>query len=78
MLWNILGWVGGGELSYKRLLGMCRWMGSHFDNWSDYNRVAFSIELLEWVHKFSDLGGKYGLKMERFLVKKIRKLLLNY
>ena len=21
---------GGGALSYKRLMGMCRWMGSHF------------------------------------------------
>ena len=35
---------GGGELPYKRLMGMCRWMGSHFDDWIDYSRVAFSIE----------------------------------
>ena len=39
---------GGGVLPYKRLIGMCRWMGSHFHAWSDYNGVAFSIELLEW------------------------------
>ena len=26
---------------------MCRWMGSHFHNWIDYDGVAFSIELLE-------------------------------
>ena len=26
---------------------MCRWMGSHLHDWSDYNGVAFSIELLE-------------------------------
>ena len=70
--------LGGGVLSYKRLLGMCRWMGSHFHDWSDYNRVAFSIGLLEWVHKFSDFWHKYGFKMGRFSVKKIRKLLLNY
>ena len=76
MLWNISGW--GGVLSYKRLLGMCCWMGSHFHDWSDYNRVAFSIGLLEWVHKFSDFWHKYGFKMGRFSVKKIRKLLLNY
>ena len=38
---------GGGGLSYKRLLGICRWMGSHFHDWSDYNGVAFSIELLD-------------------------------
>ena len=68
----------GVVLSYKRLLGMCGWMGSHFHDWSDYNRVAFSIELLELVRKFSDFWRKYGFKMGRFSVKKIRKLLLNY
>ena len=31
---------GGGVLRYKRLIGMCRWMGSHFHDWSDYNGVA--------------------------------------
>ena len=38
---------GGGLLPYKRLMGMCRWMGSHFHDWIDYNGVALSIELLE-------------------------------
>ena len=49
--------VPGGALPYKRLMGMCRWMGSHFHDWIDYNGVAFSIELLEWGHTFSDFGG---------------------
>ena len=49
---------GGGVLPYKRLRGMCRWMGSQFNDWSDYNEVAFSIELLEWGRKLSDFGGK--------------------
>ena len=49
----ILGQVnsGGGEgggaervLPYERLMEMRRWMGSHFQDWIDYNRVAFSIE----------------------------------
>ena len=31
---------GGGVFPYKRLLGMCRWMGSHFHDWSDHNGVA--------------------------------------
>ena len=31
---------GGGLLPYKRLMGMCRWMGSHFLDWIDYNWVA--------------------------------------
>ena len=50
-------WGGGGGLT-KRLMGMWRWIGSHFHNWSDYNGVAFSIELREWGRKFSDFGGK--------------------
>ena len=37
---------------------MCRWMGSHFHDWIDYNGVAFSIELLEWGRTFSDFWGK--------------------
>ena len=38
-------------------MGMYRWMGSHFHDAIDYNGVAFSIELLEWGHIFSDFGG---------------------
>ena len=41
--WSSLQWSpwgqkkpGGGVLPYKRLIGVCRWMGSHFHNWSDY------------------------------------------
>ena len=53
------GGAGGGVvLSYKRLLGICRWTGSQFHDWSDYNGVAFSIELLEWGRKFSNFGGR--------------------
>ena len=44
---------GGGVLPSKRLLGMCRWTGSHFHNWIDYNGVTFLVELLEWVRTFS-------------------------
>ena len=32
--------ISGGVLPYKRLMGMCRWMGSHFQDWIDYNGVA--------------------------------------
>ena len=50
---------GGGELQlpYKRLMGMCRGLGSLFHDWSDYNGVTFSIELQEWGHTFSDFWG---------------------
>ena len=34
---------GGGVLPSNRLMGMCRWMGSHSHDWIDYNGVAFSI-----------------------------------
>ena len=43
---------GGGALPSNRLMGMCRWMGWHFHDWTDYNGVAFSIELLEWGRIF--------------------------
>ena len=49
---------GGGALPYKRLLGMCRSMGSHFHDWTDYHGVAFSIELVEWGGTFSEFWGK--------------------
>ena len=28
---------GGGGLPTNRLMGMCRWMGSRFHDWIDYN-----------------------------------------
>ena len=37
---------------------MCRWMGSHFHGRIDWNGVAFSIELLEWGHTFSEFWVK--------------------
>ena len=47
-----------GVLPYRRLMRVCRWMGSHASyDWIDYNRVAFSIELLEWARTFSDSLG---------------------
>ena len=48
---------GGGVLPYKRLMGMCRKMGSHFNDCIDYNGVAFSIELLEWGRTSSEFFG---------------------
>ena len=38
---------GRGVLHYKRLVGMCRWMGSHFHDWIDYNGAVFSTEYIE-------------------------------
>ena len=49
---------GGGGLPYNRLMGMRRWMVSHFHHWIDHNGVAFSIELPQWGGTFSDFWGK--------------------
>ena len=40
---QVSGGGGGvvGVLPSKRLMGLCRWMGSHFHNWIDYNGVTF-------------------------------------
>ena len=48
---------GGGVLPCKRLLGMCRWMGSRFQGWIDYNGVTILVELLEWDRTFSGFLG---------------------
>ena len=53
-----------GVLPYKRLIGMCRWMWSHFHDWSDYNGVVFSIDVLEWGRRFSDFGVSRDSKWE--------------
>ena len=50
---------GGGGTSLQEANGkICRWMGSHFHDWINYNGVAFSKELLEWGRPFSDFWGK--------------------
>ena len=62
----------GGVLPSKRLLGMCRWMGSHFHNWTDYNGLIFLVELLEWGLEFWDKKNLVSrdLKIGRFVVEK--------
>ena len=50
-------WPGGeGVLPSNRLLGMCRWIRSHFYDWIDYNGVAFSIVTRMGSHIFRFLG----------------------
>ena len=53
-LWSFVAPGGGVGLPSKRLMGMCRWMWSHFHDWIHYHGVAFSIELLEWGRTFSN------------------------
>jgi len=39
---------GGRVLPSNGLMGMRRWMESHFQDWIDYNGAVFSLELLEF------------------------------
>ena len=53
---------------------MCRWMESNFHGWVNCNRVAFSLELLEWDRTFSGFGDQKiqvgrDFKMGRFFLK---------
>ena len=41
---------------------MCRWMGSHFHDWIDYNGVTFLVELLESGFLGEENSGKQGFK----------------
>ena len=47
---------GGGILPFQRLMGMCRWIGSHFHDWIDYNGIAFLIVTKMGSHIFGFLG----------------------
>ena len=38
---SVAGGLGGGVLPSSRLMGMYRWMGSHFHDWIDYYGVTF-------------------------------------
>ena len=49
------GAVGGGVLPYKRLMGMCRCMGSNFHHWIDYDGVAYF--LIFWGKKVLHIYG---------------------
>ena len=68
-----VGGGGGGVLPSNRLMELCRWMGSHFRGWIDYNGVAFSIALLEWDLTFfgsggSENSGRYGFKDRKMFI----------
>ena len=54
---NVSSDPGGGEgTSFKRLMGTCRWMGSHVYDWIDHIGVALSIELLKWFRTLYIIG----------------------
>ena len=49
--------VPGGALPINGLMGMCRWMGSHFHDWTDYNGVAFSSTFYRVTRMGSHFSG---------------------
>ena len=54
---TVISW-GEGVLPYKRLMGMCRWMGSHFHDCINYSGIVFLIVTCqEWGRTFSDFWG---------------------
>ena len=55
---------------------MCRWMGSHFHDWIAYNRVAFSIELLEWDSRYLDFWPEVR-KFCTFTFSKLARMFVN-
>ena len=55
---------GGVRPSY-RLMGMCRWMGSHFHDWIDYNGVAFSLGTNRVTRMGSHICGISGVSKFR-------------
>ena len=46
----------GGVLCSNSLFGMCHWMGLHFHNWTDYNKVEFNTVTWMGSHTFGILG----------------------
>ena len=48
---------GGGALPINGLMGMCRWMGSHFHDRTDYNGAAFSSTFYRVTRMGSHFSG---------------------
>ena len=59
-----MGGGGGGEevLRINGLMGMCRWMGSHFHGWIDYIGVAFSTVSDRVTRTGSQIVGILGVR----------------
>ena len=60
----------GGVLPSSRLMGRCRWMGSHFHDWINYYGVW---SYLNGFAHFQDFGGQKiwvcrDLKIERLIL----------
>ena len=36
--------LGGMLLPSNKLMGMCRWIGSHFHDWIDYNVMGLHLQ----------------------------------
>ena len=65
VLWLPYRIPGGGVLPSNRQMGMCRWIGSHFHDWIDYNGVAFSIGANRDTRMGSHICGNSGVSKFR-------------
>ena len=59
---TVIPW-GEGVVPYKRLMGMCRWMGSHFHDWTDYSGVVFFLVVQNGVAYFRIFWGYTVLRI---------------
>ena len=58
-------WTPGDVLPSNRVMVMCRWMGSHFRDWIDYNGVAFSLGANRVTRMGSHICGISGVSKFR-------------
>ena len=57
--------IPGGVLPSNRLMGMCRWMGSHSHDLIDYDGVAFSLGANRATRMGSHICGISGVSKFR-------------
>jgi len=55
---------GGGGVPINGFMGMCRWMGLHCHDWTDYNGVVFSSTF----YRVSRMGSHFSgiLRVRKF------------
>ena len=68
------GWGRGG---YFLIMGISRWIQSHFHDWFEYNGVTFSIQVLEWSRTLSEFQGKTVLHIFGQQIKRTRMFVLQ-
>ena len=63
---SVPGGVGVGVLPSSRLMGMYRWMGSHFHDWIGHYVSGCIYELREWRRTISGFWGSENSALQGF------------